>query len=73
MDRVCPVCNEIKNVVYKCKKCGGDMVDKGRKQEYYDDYSADDPIFGMGDSCQHLFKCTKCDYMEDTLIKNVMM
>lgn len=73
MEKVCPVCNEINSVVYKCSKCGSVMVDKGRKQEYLDDYSADDPINDRGDYCMHIFKCTKCDCMENTLVRKVIM
>ncbi|MBE6044644.1 MAG: hypothetical protein E7216_10510 [Clostridium thermopalmarium] len=73
MEKVCPVCNKINDIKYKCKNCGSEMVDKGRKQEYFNDYSADDPIYDIGDYCLHLFKCSKCDFMEDTLVRKVIM
>jgi len=74
LEKVCPICNEINNnVQYKCSRCGDIMIDKGRKQEYYDDYSADDPIDDLGNFCIHLFKCSKCDFMEDIKIIKVNM
>lgn len=69
MQMVCPVCNKMNDIEYNCNKCGAKMVEKGRKQEYYDDYSADHPIDDAGNYCVHLFRCTKCHNMEQIKIK----
>lgn len=60
MEFICPLCNDLYHEVFKCQICGGVMEDKGRVQEYYDDYSADDPIEDKGSFCEHVFKCNKC-------------
>lgn len=73
MDNVCPICNKINEIKFNCVKCGNLMVEKGRKQEYYDDYSADDPIKDYDEYCMHLFKCTKCEYMEDVKIRKIII
>lgn len=64
MEFICPLCNDLYNEVYKCDKCKGVMEDKGRVQDYYDNYSADDPIDDKGDLCTHVFKCNKCGSFE---------
>ncbi|MCY6483596.1 hypothetical protein OW763_04415 [Clostridium aestuarii] len=73
MEKVCPVCNEIREIKHICKKCRENMVDKGRTQEYFDDYSADDPINDKGDYCVHVFKCTKCSSIENVNIKKIII
>lgn len=73
MEKVCPVCNEINYIEYKCKKCGRIMVDMGRKQEYFDDYSADDPIEDVGEYCIHFFECDNCKFTEEIRIRKIIM
>ncbi|MGY0372510.1 hypothetical protein [Clostridium sp. JNZ J1-5] len=73
MEMVCPICNEINHVEYKCRECNSNMVDKGRKQEFFGNYSAEDPIDDYGNYCIHIFKCSKCDFMEDVKIRKVIM
>jgi hypothetical protein len=70
---ICPLCNELYNKVYKCDYCEGVMEDKGREQEYYDDYSADDPIDDKGNACVHIFKCNKCEKFERKSIEKVQV
>ncbi|MCY6370477.1 hypothetical protein [Clostridium ganghwense] len=71
--KICPVCNEIRKIKLNCGKCNGNMVDKGREQEYFDDYSADDPIKDYDDYCIHIFKCNKCGFFEKKLIKKIIV
>lgn len=71
--KICPICNKIREIKLICGKCKGGMVDKGRQQEYFDDYSADDPINDLEDSCVHVYKCENCGAFEKKYIKKVIV
>lgn len=71
--KICPICNEIHDIKLNCRSCSGSMVDKGREQEYLDDYSADDPIKDYDDYCVHIFKCENCGFMEKRLVKKIIV
>ena len=73
MEFICPLCNDLYHEVYKCGSCGGVMEDKGRVQDYYDDYSADNPIDDKGDYCEHVFKCNKCMGFERKNVEKIHM
>lgn len=60
MERICPLCNELHNVIVVCDKCGSIMTDKGRPQEYQDAYGPQEPIHDANLYCQHIFECEKC-------------
>lgn len=67
---VCTVCNSMTAVRKECPNCGRQMVDAGKIQDYYDDYSPylDQDIYQDGydhsdsDQCVHLFACPNCHY-----------
>ncbi|HBC92009.1 MAG TPA: hypothetical protein DCZ10_03670 [Pelotomaculum sp.] len=67
---VCPVCNSLIAVKKDCPNCGRQMIDAGKIQDYYDDYS---PYLAQdiyqdgydcvdGAHCVHLFACPNCHY-----------
>lgn len=71
--KICPICNEIRQINLTCSKCNSKTNDKGREQEYLDDYSADDPIDDYADYCIHIFKCEKCGSFEKKYIKKIIV
>lgn len=73
MDNICPVCNEISIETYKCGRCGATMVDKGRVEDYLDNYSADMPIEDCEDYCLHLYRCDECGILERKKIMKVII
>lgn len=67
MERICPLCNGLKNYDIECKFCNEKMEDKGRVADYYDNYSSyldmsiTELIDGVeADKCVHLFACPSC-------------
>ncbi|MCQ6273381.1 hypothetical protein JMM81_00135 [Bacillus sp. V3B] len=77
---ICSVCNGFKELKAQCPTCGGEMLDKGRVMDYYDDYSAYMPIDQMKledgqyddfktRKCPHLVSCLQCGYEAAYLIK----
>lgn len=80
MEFLCPLCNGLAKMNIVCGKCGSDMEDKGRIQDYYDDYS---PYLNYGltdlqdgepdDICQHIFCCPVCGYDKINNIKKIVM
>ena len=67
VDGLCPLCNGIIEYTKKCSKCGLDMEDKGRMQDYLDNYSPylnysiTDMVDGEGPNvCKHIFVCPIC-------------
>lgn len=68
---VCPICNEMDMVTYKCSECNADMVDKGRVQEFMDPYGPQHPIIDTEGNCLHLFECLNCRKLERKNIKKV--
>lgn len=71
MEKVCPICNNLKTEVFKCTKCSGLMMNKGIMQDYIDDYSADMEIKDTDDYCVHIFKCNNCGSFERKNIKKI--
>lgn len=71
MEKVCPLCNEIEGKTIACDNCGGNMVDKGRAQEYSDDYTANMPINDSENFCAHIFECKKCKFFKRVLINKI--
>ncbi|SHI64621.1 hypothetical protein SAMN05444401_1240 [Clostridium amylolyticum] len=72
MERICPVCNKLYNISIRCSKCGNLMAEKGRDDEYLDDYTANMPLENST-CCTHIFYCYKCDKMEKICINNEFM
>lgn len=77
---MCSVCNGLKGLDIKCPTCRGEMSDKGRVMDYYDDYSAYMPIDqmkledGLYDDfktrkCPHFVSCPQCGYEATYLVK----
>lgn len=73
MERVCPLCNKLKNEIVMCDRCNGVMLDKGRVQEYSDPYGADEPILDTEIYCYHLFSCTNCNNMKRKKILKIII
>jgi len=71
MEKVCPICNELMMKTFSCDKCGEEMVDKGRAQEYSDDYTANMPINDSDNYCNHIFECSKCNFFKKIPINKI--
>lgn len=68
---VCPLCNGMSDESYQCSLCKGEMKDKGKMYDYYDDYSPymemdwNKLVDGIPDNaekpeCVHLLICPYC-------------
>ncbi|MED3623008.1 hypothetical protein [Neobacillus thermocopriae] len=77
---ICPVCNGLREVYVLCTNCGEPMLESGRLQDYYDDYSPymDIDLMKMedgftdtftGHKCPHLYRCPKCANEEVMFIR----
>jgi hypothetical protein len=74
MEKVCPSCNKLELVEYKCKSCGTSMMDLGRAQEVYqDDYTANMPINDAYNYCVHVFSCSGCGYREKFPVNKIVI
>lgn len=71
MERVCPVCNNLTEVLLPCELCNHVMSDQGRIEEFFDDYSLNMPIENNGIYCTHVFQCKKCGNVKNYSIKIV--
>lgn len=71
MDKICPVCNELSIINVICNKCNKSMEDKGRVEDYLDNYSADMPIEGSNDYCTHIYECLYCNYFKRVKLDKV--
>ncbi len=63
--KICPQCNGLTNYVFPCPKCGTMMVDGGKVDDYYDNYSPYLPQVSndiISDTCIHLYYCPHCGY-----------
>lgn len=79
MEYLCPLCNNLVEYIKHCSRCGKIMNDKGRIQDYYDDYS---PYLGYNitnladnepkDICQHIFTCPHCENDELVDIRRII-
>lgn len=80
MEFLCPLCNGLSKTNKICSECGNLMEDRGRIQDYYDDYSPylsygiTDVLDGEpGDICQHIFNCPICGHDKVDNIKKIIM
>lgn len=67
MRNICPLCNGLYDIKYKCKICNSPMEDKGAKVNYMDSYSPYllDDISHLADGvardkCVHIYYCPQC-------------
>lgn len=61
MEKFCPLCNGIHNILISCDSCGAEMTDQGTVSDYYGPYSPYDALdVGEHDCCIHLFYCKHC-------------
>lgn len=79
---MCPLCNGITLVSYKCETCQASLDDQGRLMDYFDDYSAYLDIDGMklfdgieedgkNHQCPHVFSCPNCHTEKTILIQEI--
>lgn len=73
MDKICPVCNNIEIKNCNCEKCSAIMEDKGIKQEFYDDYTANMDIDDNNKYCVHIYQCSNCNYYERIKINKILI
>lgn len=70
MERICPVCNGMENLVVPCRSCGSMMADMGTARDYFGPYSPYEEIalpalrsrvglFSSG-RCAHFLECAEC-------------
>ncbi|HCW03370.1 MAG TPA: hypothetical protein DGK91_01835 [Clostridium sp.] len=62
--KVCPICNAMYNLNYRCSNCSQLLTDSGRLVDYLGPYSADMPIENNS-YCLHIYKCSNCGNMEN--------
>lgn len=61
MEKFCPLCNGIHNILISCDSCGAEMTDQGTVSDYYGPYSPYDALDVVEhDCCIHLFYCKHC-------------
>ncbi|NLC51389.1 MAG: hypothetical protein GX764_03670 [Firmicutes bacterium] len=62
--RICPLCNGLTEITYKCPRCNVPLKDNGRIEDFLDDYSPylqqDLPNGYAGSTCTHLLYCPHC-------------
>ena len=68
--KVCPVCNSMFNLSYRCSNCSELLEDNGRVEDYLDPYSADMPIENVA-YCKHVYICRNCGNTENFNYKMV--
>lgn len=73
LNKICPVCNEIYNETFKCSKCGGVMIDKGRIVDFMDPYGPQMPTIDSEEYCYHIYKCEKCGNSENKNILKIIV
>jgi hypothetical protein len=71
VENICPVCNSLITEEFLCSNCGTEMNDRGRVEDYLDDYSADMPIEDEGAFCKHVYACSNCGNMKNINIRKV--
>lgn len=47
------------------------MENRGRVEDYLDDYSADMPIEDKGIFCKHVYECQNCHKLENFKIRKI--
>lgn len=80
LEYLCPLCNGLIQYEKKCSKCMSYMMDRGRVQDYYDDYSpylsysiTDIMDEEPANICQHIFACPVCEYDDVVNINKMYM
>lgn len=73
MEKICPICNELEEKLFKCEKCGGAMHNEGIVQEYMGDYMQNMEIQDSEEFCIHIYRCEKCDFFKNQYIKKVLI
>ena len=68
MKEICPMCNGLYEMDFKCVRCSDKMKDEGPIINYLDDYSPyllDDISYKIdgvsSDKCVHLYQCISCE------------
>jgi predicted RNA-binding Zn-ribbon protein involved in translation (DUF1610 family) len=77
MDFECPLCNSLISVNETCPKCGTDMQDCGRVEDYFDPYNPylEKETAAMNGSlniCVHLFSCPECGHDTRIVVNQVI-
>lgn len=81
---ICPLCNGMQFDQVPCPACQGDMVDRGRYTDFFDDYSPYLDIDGMkkedgilndlqNHQCPHVFECLLCSNQQIRIINEVFI
>ena len=73
MEKICPVCNNLKIKICNCKKCGAIMEDKGIIQEFFDDYTANMEINDTNKYCVHIYQCSNCDFFDKINVNKILI
>ena len=73
MERICPLCNNLKTKAYNCEECNAIMKDKGIIQEFSDDYTANMEIHDSNEFCVHMFQCSNCDFHQRIKINKILI
>jgi hypothetical protein len=69
--KVCPACNKLMREAFPCSHCRCNMENKGRVEDYLDDYSADMPIEDGENYCKHVYLCSNCNAIKNYSIKMI--
>ncbi|MBP2649749.1 MAG: hypothetical protein H6Q74_574 [Firmicutes bacterium] len=65
MEKVCPICNCMRDYYVECPQCGSLLTDGGVLENYFGPYSPymDNDLFHEKTTCcVHLFFCPNCSY-----------
>lgn len=67
MEKICPICNALQAITARCQRCGGDLVDAGRLEDFRGPYSPYMDVdllqnFTPDTQCVHLLTCRNCGY-----------
>ena len=73
MEKICPVCNNLKRKACNCEKCSGIMKDKGIIQEFSDDYTANMEIVDNDQFCVHMYQCKDCNFYKTIKIEKILI
>ncbi|NLJ98348.1 MAG: hypothetical protein GX320_03665 [Tissierellia bacterium] len=76
MKSICPLCNGLYEIDYNCTNCNTNMIDKGPKVNYLDDYSPylldeiTHRVDGVKrDECLHIYQCPNCGLQQNYSIE----
>lgn len=73
MEKICPVCNNIEIKYCNCEMCSAIMEDKGIKQEFFDDYTANMEINDNEIFCVHIYQCSNCNYYKKIKVNKIFI